>query len=435
VHLAICKNNGISRPISGPVTESLLSQSENRQDLSDVVRAPVPVVGSHETVIREGKSTVYPAHRQLSRSFFTFALSQTVTPMKEMVRSRWMLHVLFWLGYLLLQTYFEFAWISNSFRSMHPASRYFMAMFAEFSSVCLKIPQVYLTFFLLERFVFQAGKRWIGFLLITGTLAVFVILQRLIVVHFLLPFVYHDYTPTDLFPFARLASTTIDLVFVAALALFFKQLRSQMRTREREKQLVREKLETELQFLKAQINPHFLFNTLNNIYALARSNSAQTPDVVMKLSKLLRFMLYESEKPAIPIRQEVRLIEDYIDLERIRYNDRLHCSFVPTIDDDKQPITPLILLPLVENAFKYGISETRFDAVIRISLQLENGRLVFVISNSMEPEEQEIRENIGLKSLRRQLELIYSDYVIEIHRENQEFTLHLSIDLNSYATV
>ena len=115
---------------------------------------------------------------------------------------------------------------------------------------------------------------------------------------------------------------------------------------------MRKKLETELQFLKSQTNPHFLFNTLNNIYALARKKSDSTADAVMKLSKLLRFMLYESQKKFISITDEIQVLDDFIELEKIRYGEKLQLIFNKSIDNESHPIAPLILLPFVENAFK-----------------------------------------------------------------------------------
>lgn len=143
-------------------------------------------------------------------------------------------------------------------------------------------------------------------------------------------------------------------------------------------------MNTELQMLRNQINPHFLFNTLNNIYALTRKKSDKAPEVVMKLSELLSFMLYKSRVDTITLQEEIRVLEDYIELERIRYNERLTVSFTKQIDDPSQRIIPLLFLPLVENAFKHGVSESRFDSFVHIDLKLKDGFLNFSIENSVE---------------------------------------------------
>ncbi|MGB3528889.1 MAG: histidine kinase, partial [Saprospiraceae bacterium] len=199
---------------------------------------------------------------------------------------------------------------------------------------------------------------------------------------------------------------------------------------------LRKKLETELQFLKSQTNPHFLFNTLNNIYALARKKSDATADVVMKLSKLLRFMLYESQKKYISISDEIQVLDDFIELEKIRYGEKLQLNFKKSIDNESHPIAPLILLPFVENAFKHGASESRFDPFINIDLKLDHSMLCFKIENSNSQDYATIKsENIGLNNIRRQLELLYPEHKLEIDNKNNTFSVSLKINLDKDASV
>ena len=195
------------------------------------------------------------------------------------------------------------------------------------------------------------------------------------------------------------------------------------------------KLEAELKFLRHQTNPHFLFNTLNNIYALARKRSEHTAEVVMRLSKLLRFILYESKSDLITVADELKILDDYIALEKMRY-ERLTIHFQRDIDENTQQIAPLLLLPFVENAFKHGASESRFDSFIRISVQLQKGQLIFNIENTKEGQtSQEIRDNIGLCNVRRQLELMYKEYDLQLQNEPHIFSVRLYINLTSYAQV
>jgi LytS/YehU family sensor histidine kinase len=225
----------------------------------------------------------------------------------------------------------------------------------------------------------------------------------------------------------------MDVGFAAGVATVIKQIRLQMAAREKEKNLIKEKLETELKFLRNQTNPHFLFNTLNNIYALARKKSDDTADVVMKLSKLLRFMLYESKKNLIPIGDELKMLDDYIELEKIRYNGKLTLSFLREVDNESEQIAPLLLIPFVENAFKHGVSESRFESFINLDLKLQNSVLLFHIENTKESTGQErVRENIGLSNVRRQLELMYKDYEMDVQNEVNLFKVSLKINLESY---
>jgi two-component system LytT family sensor kinase len=200
-------------------------------------------------------------------------------------------------------------------------------------------------------------------------------------------------------------------------------------------QLRSEKAEAELQYLKSQTNPHFLFNTLNNIYSLARDKSDQTAESILRLSKILRFMLYETSSATITITQEQELISDYIALEQLRYDSSLRVNFTFDIEDASQQLPPLLLIPLVENAFKHGASEASGASFIEITLSARQQRLSFVVKNAAEGlESQKVsKENIGLANLRRQLELLYTDYHLSTKHEESVFTAALHINLASHA--
>lgn len=198
-------------------------------------------------------------------------------------------------------------------------------------------------------------------------------------------------------------------------------------------QLKVEKQEAELNYLKSQTNPHFLFNTLNNIYSLSRDKSDGAPEAILKLSKILRFMLYEAGGNYIPIENELKIINDYISLESLRYDESLRINFSHDLEDRQQAIPPLLLMPLVENAFKHGTSETRANPFVEIHLLLKNRRLNFKVRNSSEGKpEDAIVENIGLSNLRRQLELLYTDYKLNVYQGKGEFIAELKINLQSH---
>lgn len=200
------------------------------------------------------------------------------------------------------------------------------------------------------------------------------------------------------------------------------------------KQLRIEKQEAELNYLKSQTNPHFLFNTLNNIYSLARDKSDLAPESILRLSKILRFMLYETGGAYIAIEQELKIIADYIALEKLRYDDSLRINFNYDIEDMKQALPPLLLIPLVENAFKHGVSETRNLPFVDIHLSVNQRQLIFVVKNSAESfsGEQTVKENIGLSNLRRQLQLLYSNYDLSFKQVESVFTTTLKINLASH---
>jgi hypothetical protein len=198
-------------------------------------------------------------------------------------------------------------------------------------------------------------------------------------------------------------------------------------------QLRIEKQQAELNYLKSQTNPHFLFNTLNNIYSLARDKSDLAPESIMRLSKILRYMLYEAGGPFIAIEMELKIISDYLALEQLRYDDSLHVNFNYDVEDMKQALPPLLLIPLVENAFKHGVSETRDQPFVDIHLSVNKRQLEFVVKNSTEGvPDGNVRENIGLSNLRRQLELLYADSSLSDRQDTSSFTATLRINLASH---
>ena len=197
-------------------------------------------------------------------------------------------------------------------------------------------------------------------------------------------------------------------------------------------QLRIEKQHAELSYLKSQTNPHFLFNTLNNIYSLTRDKSDLAPESVLRLSKMLRFMLYETSGEFIALEEEIKIITDYIELEKLRYDESLQVTFNTDVENMKQSLPPLLLVPLVENAFKHGVSETRKIPFVNIHLSVKNKILLFDIKNSVDEAWEIAKEKIGLSNLRRQLELQYKDYNLTLNKNGSVFTVSLKINLSSH---
>jgi LytS/YehU family sensor histidine kinase len=263
------------------------------------------------------------------------------------------------------------------------------------------------------------------------------VLDRTITNYIVLPYMYKS--PERIVSLLEIKRMLLAMVYIGfAFGLMFsvKAIRNELAAKEREKNLIKEKLETELKFLKSQTSPHFLLNTLNNIYALARKKSDYTPEVVMRLSELLRFMLYETNDSLIKLNTEIKVLEDYLELETLRYNQRLAVSFEKNIDNDNYRLTPFLLLPFVENAFKHGISETRFESFIHITVNVKDHHLCFEIENSKENcEHAKPAANIGLINVKRRLELTYSDYTLKVNDSSETFTVNLSVNLNSYVEI
>jgi LytS/YehU family sensor histidine kinase len=225
------------------------------------------------------------------------------------------------------------------------------------------------------------------------------------------------------------------MAFSAGSVVFFgivRHIYNYVKLKQATQQLRIEKQEAELNYLRSQTNPHFLFNTLNNIFSLSRDKSDLAPESILRLSKILRFMLYETSGNFIAIEQEIKIIDDYISLEKLRYDESLRINFNHDIEDMKQAIPPLLLIPLVENAFKHGVSETRGDPFVDIHLSIRNRQLSFIVKNSSEVSVDDVKENIGLSNLRRQLELLYKEYDLSVQQSGSAFTAILKINLASH---
>ena len=198
--------------------------------------------------------------------------------------------------------------------------------------------------------------------------------------------------------------------------------------------LQKEKTQAELNFLKAQIHPHFLFNTLNNLYALTLDKSDDAPEVVAKLSEMLDYMLYQCIEPKVQISKEIELLNNYIDLEKIRYGNRLQLEFNYETDQSSTKIAPLILISIVENAFKHGVSSAIEEARVEISLFVKDELLHFRVFNTKanfaQSDQMNYKEGIGAKNIQRQLELVYPNrYEWEVEEKEYSYEVNLSIVL------
>lgn len=194
-----------------------------------------------------------------------------------------------------------------------------------------------------------------------------------------------------------------------------------------------EKLNTEINYLRAQINPHFLFNTLNNLYALALEKSDKTPEVIIKLSKIMDFMLYELDGSKVPLYRDVENLENYIDLEKIRQGNQAAIVFRKKGEIADQKIEPLLMLPLVENAFKHGVNQLTEGAYLEIELEAKPGAVTLQVKNNYKwtsGRGQQRHNSIGLANLRRRLDLFYpGKYVLDVYDDRINYHVNLAVTL------
>ncbi|HXB06005.1 MAG TPA: histidine kinase [Puia sp.] len=218
---------------------------------------------------------------------------------------------------------------------------------------------------------------------------------------------------------------------VAGFAAALKLMKHWYEKEYRNNVLQREKLDAELQSLKAQLHPHFLFNTLNNIYSITENTSPLASGMLLKLSALLRYILYECDRPVVKLSQEFRLIDDYIHLEKVRYTD-LDCRTSLPGDVDNYSIVPLLLLPLVENCFKHGASRMLEQPWISIDADLKADWLSVKLINGRPSAEnpETFVEGIGLSNLRKRLNLLYPQkHELSIVSEQDIFVVNFRVEL------
>jgi len=347
-------------------------------------------------------------------------------------------YILLWTVYYLVLVLVEAEWLR---RGSPDLPLFIVYQKTALSSLIFISAQVlffyYLIFFWLEKVIDQTKLRVgkIVELIVMGILTVFV--KRLLSVFITQPLIYESGPPViaNIFDFRLLFTSMLFLSFPIGVSLAIEFLSFRIYNLQREKELLRDKLTTELSLLRNRLHPHFLFNTLNNIYSLSRKKSEFTSDAILKLSELLSFMLYESGKGRITVKREIAFINDYITLERLRYGSRLDFQFDIDIDEEEQLISPLLLLPLIENAFKHGSAQAIHDSSIHSTIKLSKGILEFNISNTCEIQNSSKNEGIGLKTLQRQLELLYPGHQLVTEKKQNLFMARLTINLYHYAEI
>ncbi len=196
-------------------------------------------------------------------------------------------------------------------------------------------------------------------------------------------------------------------------------------------------MQSELRFLKSQINPHFLFNTLNNLYALTLKKDDKAPEIVIKLSEMMRYMLYECNEKQVLLSKEINYIKNYLDLEKLRQGKSVSISFEHSGDPGNKQIAPLMFIPFLENSFKHGLSHQIEQGFVKIRLDVQDDEVDFFIENS-KPEKLPTpltkgkkSGGIGLVNVQRRLNLLYPDqYDLKIHDYPKSYAVNLKIRLN-----
>lgn len=215
---------------------------------------------------------------------------------------------------------------------------------------------------------------------------------------------------------------------LAAMIKFGKHWYQKQKEREL---LIKEKLQAELQLLKAQIHPHFLFNTLNNIYSFILTSNPNASGLILKLSNLLRYILNECNQPKVPLVKELKMIENYMELEKIRYGERLNMQVTISGNPENKSVAPLLLLPFIENSFKHGASNVLQNPWINLRLVITDYDLSMELVNGQAAAPQAYDKNgIGLTNVQKRLNLLYGNqHTLKIEAEREVFKIQLTVKL------
>ena len=347
-------------------------------------------------------------------------------------------HLLFWITYSLVLIYNEL-FLSASF-SREPTVHLFIgAVASHMLLLMVKIPLVYFVIsYLIPQWYHPERAHERKQLIVTGTvvLALALVVYRLLVQQVIWPFIYHE-TPGAISPLqmvARYIYSLLDLLLVIAIAVSVRLIRMRMETEKQSAALVRERAQAELMLLKSQVHPHFLFNSLNTIYALIRTDTEIASDAILRLSGIMRYLLTRSGSERVALSEETELLHDYVALQQLRFGDRIEICFEAPQPGATLLIAPLIFLPLVENAFKHGTRALPEEPPrITIKMECKGHELTFVTVNPAAENFNRTDTGTGLLNVRRQLGILYPGYEMSYGRVNENFVVSLKINLSAYA--
>ncbi len=219
---------------------------------------------------------------------------------------------------------------------------------------------------------------------------------------------------------------------IVGFALAIKLLKDWYVKQKEAAQVGREKINAELQLLKAQVHPHFLFNTLNNIYSFIINDSPAAPEMLRKLYALLRFIIYECNQPMVKLEKELRMLSDYMDLEKIRYGKSFNMSVMVHGAATNKMVCPLLLIPFLENSFKHGASQMLTHPWVKLDITIEEQNLHFDLSNSkpMLTGEEKVTRGLGLSNVKKRLAILYPGiHSLNITNDVMSFSVSLKVPL------
>lgn len=327
------------------------------------------------------------------------------------------IHLLFWMVYLISE-YFA------NLMHMNPGHQVRFLQASLMTLPVLMIPTYFIIYFVVPRYL--NTSKWpyfIGWIVIISVIVFFGRIKWAEMVNYLQYGSYYEIPPS------KILKNIIRDYSVIALAVCIAIIGDYAKNQKLNEQLIKANADAEIRLLKGQLHPHFLFNSLNNIYSLALVKSDQTADSILKLTELLDYLVYQASKKKVDLSKEVDLVLHYIELEKLRHNDKLVVRTDIQLENENVRVAPLILLPFAENSFKHGGAGADGFFKIEISLQADQHRLLFSMRNTKRGKPAEGGQGgIGLKNIRERLNLLYPGrHSLSIRESDTMYEVHLEI--------
>lgn len=335
------------------------------------------------------------------------------------LKKRVLYHALFWVGYCLFIMLMFFSF----YRIPRPGFYFQLLIFFP-----LEIVLVYINFYvLMPRLLFAQKYVKYGLVLLAGIIVLAYINTLYQVMYAKMG--YKEFALNANFKWQTIAGRVMEMFYLIGFTSGVKLARNWMFHLQWVKEKEKQYLETELNFLKTQIQPHFFFNTLNNLYSLTLKKSDLAPEVVLKLSDLMSYMLYESGTGRVALDKEIAYLQNYIEVEKLRFGQRLDVHFETSGDTENIFIPPMVLILFLENSFKHGVKNNVHHITITISLKVENNSLYFRVANPVSMETKNpAHEGIGLKNVRRRLDLLFGkNYTLDTEEKEKQYIVSLKM--------
>ena len=331
-------------------------------------------------------------------------------------------HIIFWGSYFIFNvvrwgSYYEDYWYS--FKSN--LVTFTMAVILVYVNIYLLIPK----FILKKKY-----KRYVLYFIIS--LCLFYVIRTELIYLFINENVWPESeSPQKAYSFNHIVVVFLSGIYEVGLVTTIKLTIDWVFEKQRNEQLKKSQLKSELNFLKTQIQPHFFFNTLNNLYALAIEKSDRTPEVILKLSKIMQYVLYDAKSSEISLLKEINYIHSYLELEKLRYGDSIKSELSIKGNVDNLDFPPLLFLPFIENCFKHG-AKNNDTTIININFEKINDELLFKVENNFNVSNNTIesKHGIGIENVKRRLQLLYdTDFTLKTVVLGDKYLVSLKIPI------